>query len=60
MKSLLNIYNFKGENIRVGCANGKFLSLLQANGHKGQLTGFDQSEAMLSEATKTNNLIEWN
>lgn len=45
--------------LEVGCANGKFLSLLQANGHKGQLTGFDQSEAMLSEATKTNNLIEW-
>ena len=32
---------------------------MQANGHKGQLTGFDQSEAMLSEATKTNTLIEW-
>lgn len=45
--------------LEVGCANGKFLSLLQTNGHKGQLTGFDQSEAMLSEATKTNNLIEW-
>ncbi len=44
--------------LEVGCANGKFLSLLQANGHKGHLTGFDQSEAMLSEATKTNNLIE--
>ena len=45
--------------LEVGCANGKFLSLLRANGHKGHLTGFDQSEAMLSEATKTNNLIEW-
>ncbi|PFY12603.1 SAM-dependent methyltransferase [Bacillus toyonensis] len=48
------------ENIlEVGCASGKFLSLLQTNGHKGTLTGFDQSEAMLAEATKTNNLIEW-
>ncbi|MEK5287890.1 class I SAM-dependent methyltransferase [Bacillus sp. EU54] len=48
------------ENIlEVGCASGKFLSLLQTNGHKGTLTGFDQSEAMLAEAAKTNNLIEW-
>lgn len=48
------------ENIlEVGCASGKFLSLLQTNGHKGPLTGFDQSEAMLAEAAKTNNLIEW-
>ncbi|OTX43060.1 SAM-dependent methyltransferase [Bacillus thuringiensis serovar malayensis] len=48
------------ENIlEVGCASGKFLSLLQTNGHKGSLTGFDQSEAMLAEAAKTNNLIEW-
>ncbi|PEF03041.1 SAM-dependent methyltransferase [Bacillus thuringiensis] len=48
------------ENIlEVGCASGKFLSLLQTNGHKGPLTGLDQSEAMLAEAAKTNNLIEW-
>ncbi|EHL76080.1 hypothetical protein HMPREF1014_01204 [Bacillus sp. 7_6_55CFAA_CT2] len=48
------------ENIlEVGCASGKFLSLLQTNGHKGPFTGFDQSEAMLAEAAKTNNLIEW-
>ncbi|MBF7147703.1 class I SAM-dependent methyltransferase [Bacillus toyonensis] len=48
------------ENIlEVECASGKFLSLLQTNGHKGPLTGFDQSEAMLAEAAKTNNLIEW-
>lgn len=48
------------ENIlEVGCASGKFLSLLQTNGHKGPLTGFDQSEAMLAEAAKINNLIEW-
>ncbi|HHT7226083.1 class I SAM-dependent methyltransferase [Bacillus cereus] len=48
------------ENIlEVGCASGKFLSLLQTNGHKGPLTGLDQSEAMLTEAAKTNNLIEW-
>ncbi|MFY0216183.1 class I SAM-dependent methyltransferase [Bacillus cereus] len=48
------------ENIlEVGCASGKFLSLLQTNGHKGTLAGFDQSEAMLAEAAKTNNLIEW-
>lgn len=48
------------ENIlEVGCASGKFLSLLQTNGHKGSLTGFDQSKAMLAEAAKTNNLIEW-
>ncbi len=32
---------------------------LQTNGHKGPLTGLDQSEAMLAEAAKTNNLIEW-
>ncbi|HDX9532987.1 TPA: class I SAM-dependent methyltransferase [Bacillus thuringiensis] len=50
----------KEENIlEVGCASGKFLSLLQTNGHKGPLTGLDQSEAMLAEAAKTNNLIEW-
>lgn len=48
------------ENIlEVGCASGKFLSLLQTNGHKGQLTGFDQSKAMLSEAAKKSNRIEW-
>ncbi|HHT7189493.1 TPA: class I SAM-dependent methyltransferase [Bacillus cereus] len=45
--------------LEVGCANGNFLSVLQTNGHKGQLTGFDQSKTMLSEAAKTNNLIEW-
>ncbi|PGM98427.1 SAM-dependent methyltransferase [Bacillus cereus] len=45
--------------LEVGCANGKFLSLLQTNGHKGGLTGFDQSETMLSEAAITNNMIEW-
>ncbi|TXR91113.1 MULTISPECIES: class I SAM-dependent methyltransferase [Bacillus cereus group] len=45
--------------LEVGCANGKFLSLLQTNGHKGHLTGFDQSETMLSEAAITNNMIEW-
>ncbi|QWH18679.1 class I SAM-dependent methyltransferase [Bacillus mycoides] len=45
--------------LEVGCANGKFLSLLQTNGHKGQLTGFDQSETMLSEAAIKNNMIEW-
>ncbi|PGZ08068.1 SAM-dependent methyltransferase [Bacillus cereus] len=48
------------ENIlEVGCANGKFLSLLQNNGHKGPLTGLDQSETMLSEATKKSNTINW-
>ncbi|MDM5194682.1 class I SAM-dependent methyltransferase [Bacillus hominis] len=48
------------ENIlEVGCANGKFLSLLQNNGHKGQLTGFDQSETMLSEAAKKSTRIRW-
>ncbi|TKA06130.1 class I SAM-dependent methyltransferase [Bacillus thuringiensis] len=45
--------------LEVGCASGKFLSLLQTNGHKGPLTGLDQSEAMLAQAAKTNNLIEW-
>ncbi|MET7020091.1 class I SAM-dependent methyltransferase [Bacillus mycoides] len=45
--------------LEVGCANGKFLSLLQNNGHKGQLTGFDQSKTMISEAAITNNTIEW-
>ncbi|PQZ57201.1 MULTISPECIES: class I SAM-dependent methyltransferase [Bacillus] len=45
--------------LEVGCANGKFLSLLQNNGHKGPLTGFDQSETMLSEAAIQNNMIEW-
>ena len=35
------------ENIRGWCANGNFISLLQTNGHKGQLTGFDQSKTML-------------
>ncbi|PGO33342.1 SAM-dependent methyltransferase [Bacillus cereus] len=45
--------------LEVGCANGKFLSLLQTNGHKGHLTGFDQSETMLSEAAIKNNIIEW-
>ncbi len=48
------------ENIlEVGCASGKFLSLLQTNGHKGPLTGFDQSKAMLSEAAKKSTRIEW-
>ncbi|MDT3496527.1 class I SAM-dependent methyltransferase [Bacillus toyonensis] len=48
------------ENIlEVGCANGNFLSLLQTNGHRGQLTGFDQSKTMLSEAAIKNNIIEW-
>lgn len=45
--------------LEVGCANGKFLSLLQNNGHKGQLTGFDQSETMLSEAAKKSTRIRW-
>ncbi|PFS12832.1 SAM-dependent methyltransferase [Bacillus cereus] len=45
--------------LEVGCANGKFLSLLQTNGHTGHLTGFDQSETMLSEAAIKNNIIEW-
>ncbi|GAB6436410.1 class I SAM-dependent methyltransferase [Bacillus luti] len=45
--------------LEVGCANGNFLSLLQTNGHKGQLTGFDQSKTMLSEATIKNSIIEW-
>ncbi|WP_283751032.1 class I SAM-dependent methyltransferase [Bacillus cereus] len=45
--------------LEVGCANGKFLSLLQKNGHKVQLTGFDQSKTMISEAAITNNTIEW-
>ncbi|KKZ98863.1 hypothetical protein B4147_3446 [Bacillus wiedmannii] len=45
--------------LEVGCANGNFLSLLQTNGHKGQLTGFDQSKTMLSEAAIKNNIIEW-
>ncbi|TXR98791.1 SAM-dependent methyltransferase [Bacillus sp. SH7-1] len=45
--------------LEVGCANGNFLSVLQTSGHKGQLTGFDQSKAMLSEAEIKNNLIEW-
>lgn len=48
----------KEKILEVGCANGKFLSLLQTNGHKGHLTGFDQSETMLSEATIKNNIIE--
>ncbi|MDM5463544.1 MULTISPECIES: class I SAM-dependent methyltransferase [Bacillus cereus group] len=45
--------------LEVRCANGKFLSLLQNNGHKVQLTGFDQSKTMISEAAITNNTIEW-
>lgn len=45
--------------LEVGCANGKFLSLLQTNGHKGYLTGFDQSETMLSEAAKKSTRIRW-
>ncbi|MGE7880532.1 class I SAM-dependent methyltransferase [Bacillus sp. NPDC094077] len=45
--------------LEVGCANGKFLSLLQITGHKGQLIGFDQSKTMLSEAAKRSNRIEW-
>ena len=49
----------KEKILEVGCANGKFLSLLQTNGHKGHLTGFDQSETMLSEAAIKNNIIEW-
>ena len=45
-------FQLQGEEkiLEVGCANGNFLSLLQTNGHKGQLTGFDQSKTMLSEA----------
>ncbi|WP_459500089.1 class I SAM-dependent methyltransferase [Bacillus sp. C1] len=37
--------------LEVGCANGKFLALLQKKGHKGPLTGLDQSTTMLREAT---------
>ena len=36
--------------LEVGCANGKFLALLHVNGHKGHLTGLDQSTTMLREA----------
>ncbi|OFD89592.1 hypothetical protein BWGOE13_36500 [Bacillus mycoides] len=32
---------------------------MQNNGHKVQLTGFDQSKTMISEAAITNNTIEW-
>ncbi|MED1408126.1 MULTISPECIES: class I SAM-dependent methyltransferase [Bacillus] len=49
----------KEKILEVGCANGKFLSLLQTNGHTGHLTGFDQSETMLSEAAIKNSIIEW-
>ncbi|MED1105226.1 class I SAM-dependent methyltransferase [Bacillus paramycoides] len=49
----------KEKLLEVGCANGKFLSLLQTNGHTGHLTGFDQSETMLSEAAIKNSIIEW-
>ncbi|KFM99093.1 class I SAM-dependent methyltransferase [Bacillus clarus] len=45
--------------LEVGCANGKFLTLLQTNGHKGHLTGFDQSTTMLFEAAKQGGNIEW-
>ncbi|WP_051957337.1 class I SAM-dependent methyltransferase [Bacillus sp. UNC322MFChir4.1] len=47
----------------IGCATGAFLSLLQTMGHKGHLTGLDQSSNMIEEANKLSqqkNLnIEW-
>ncbi len=47
----------------VGCATGIFLSLLKTKGHKGHLTGLDQSSKMIEEANKKSkqkNLnIEW-
>lgn len=60
-KIVIEHLQLQGEEkiLEVGCASGKFLALLQTNGHKGPLTGFDQSEAMLAEAAKKNNLIEW-
>ena len=36
----------------IGCATGAFLILLQLNGHKGYLTGIDQSPKMINEAIK--------
>ncbi|MFC9447903.1 class I SAM-dependent methyltransferase [Bacillus cereus] len=60
-KIVIEHLQLQGEEkiLEVGCASGKFLALLQTTGHKGPLTGFDQSEAMLAEAAKKNNLIEW-
>ncbi|QKE72006.1 class I SAM-dependent methyltransferase [Arthrobacter citreus] len=47
----------------IGCATGAFLSLLQTKGHRGVLTGLDQSSKMIEEATKNskkkNLTIEW-
>lgn len=47
----------------IGCASGKFLITLQKLGHQGQLTGLDQSPAMIQEAKKnsknTKKSIEW-
>ncbi|HEK9102044.1 class I SAM-dependent methyltransferase [Bacillus pfraonensis] len=49
--------------LEVGCANGNFLALLQKDGHKGHLTGLDQSTTMLREAAmngvQQNGNIEW-
>ncbi|MBP0725823.1 class I SAM-dependent methyltransferase [Bacillus sp. RG28] len=60
--NLLNLTNDE-KILDIGCATGAFLTLLQTIGHKGQLTGLDQSPKMIEEANKKSqqkNLnIEW-
>lgn len=59
---LLNLTNDE-KILDIGCATGAFLTLLQTKGHKGQLTGLDQSPKMIEEANKKsqqkNLTIEW-
>ncbi|MGG2028030.1 class I SAM-dependent methyltransferase [Gottfriedia sp. S16(2024)] len=59
---LLNLTNDE-KILDIGCATGAFLSILQTKGHRGHLTGLDQSPKMIEEAKKKPNQknlnIEW-